>query len=359
MVILKIILLPLSYLYGIILFLRNKLFDWGILESTRFNVPIISVGNLNWGGTGKTPHIEYLIRLLKPTFYIATLSRGYGRKTTGFLIADTQSESHEVGDEPLQFKKKFPNVRVAVDEKRVHGIHEILKLYPSIQSILLDDAFQHRYVTPGLSILLTDFNHLYCDDYVIPSGTLREFRTGAKRADIIIVTKCPQLPLPIERENIIQKIKPLPHQKVFFSCICYGEFMPINSNATIPFSKDYYFERNYTILLFSGIANVQALEYYLTRKTNNVISVKFKDHHIFSVNDLIQVEKKFHEISSANKIILTTEKDMMRLQQKDFSDVLSRLPVFFIPIEIQMNEQDKEAFNSSIISYIASAQKQK
>ena len=301
MAILKIILIPFSYLYGAILFLRNKLFDWGILQSAKFDVPIVSVGNLNWGGTGKTPHIEYLIRLLEPTFYIATLSRGYGRKTTGFILTDSQSESCDVGDEPLQFKKKFPNLQVAVDEKRANGIHKILKLYPSIQAILLDDAFQHRYVTPGLSILLTDFNHLYCDDYVIPSGTLREFRTGAKRADIIIVTKCPQLPLPIERENIIQKIKPLPHQKVFFSSIFYGEFVPMNSKVPIPFSKDYYFERNYTILLFSGIANVQALEYYLARKTNNVISVKFKDHHIFTTGDLVQVEKKFNEIPSANK----------------------------------------------------------
>jgi tetraacyldisaccharide 4'-kinase len=352
MVILKIILLPLSYLYGIIVLLRNKLFDWGILKSVKFNVPVISVGNLNWGGTGKTPHIEYLIQLLKQNYYIATLSRGYGRKTKGFILADTQSTSSDIGDEPLQFKKKFPALRVAVDEKRVNGITEILNLFPSIQAILLDDAFQHRYVVPSLSMLLTDFNNLYCDDYLIPSGTLREFRHGAKRADIIIVSKCPQLPLPIERENIIRQLKPLPKQKIFFSTICYGEFMPLASSELIAFSKEYYFERNYTILLFSGIANVQPLEYYLKRKTNNVVTLEFNDHHVFTVKDLQTIEKAFNEIPSANKIILTTEKDMMRLQNSEFESILNRLPVFYIPIEIEMSEQDKLEFNKLVLETI-------
>ena len=358
MVILKIILLPLSYLYGSILLLRNKLFNWGVLKSTKFNLPIISVGNLNWGGTGKTPHIEYLIRLLKPTYYIATLSRGYGRRTSGFVLANTQSISTEIGDEPLQFKKKFSAVRVAVDEQRVRGINKLLALYPSLDAILLDDAFQHRQVTPGLSILLTDFNNLYTDDYVVPSGTLREFRLGAKRADIIIVSKCPHLLVPIERENIIKKIKPQPHQKVLFSCISYGEFIPTNNNAPIPFSKEYYFERHYSILLFSGIANAQALEYYLKQKTNHVISVKYNDHHPFNIKDLTTLKNQFSEMPYTNKIILTTEKDFMRLQNKEFADILEKLPLFYIPIEVELCEQDKRVLSDIIINYISSFKKE-
>jgi len=227
MPLLRILFYPLSLLYGTIMLCRNKLYDVGFFSSSAFNIPIISVGNLSMGGTGKTPHIEYLIRLLKPEFYIATLSRGYGRKTKDFLLADTQSTVNDIGDEPLQFKNKFPKMPVAVDEKRLRGVKRILELFPSIQSILLDDAFQHRPVKSGLSIVLTDFNKLYIDDHVVPSGTLREFPMGIKRADIIIITKCPHIPLPIERKGIVDKLKLLPHQKIFFTTICYGEFIPL------------------------------------------------------------------------------------------------------------------------------------
>src|ERR1019366_10335126 len=340
MKILKIILFPLSIIYGAILFLRNKLYDWGIFSSTEFQIPIISVGNLSVGGTGKTPHIEYLIRLLSPEFEIATLSRGYGRATKGFIIADLQSTTSDIGDEPLQFKTKYKNIHIAVDANRVRGIKQIVENFPSIQSVLLDDAFQHRAVQAGLSIVLTDFGNLYLNDYVVPTGTLREFRSGIKRADIIIVTKCPKILVPIERKRLIKEMNPLPHQTIYFSFIKYGEFLLLNSEKKNPFSKSYYAEHNYSILLLTGIANTQPLEHYLRTKVKNVFPLKFPDHHQFTKSDLGLVQKTFHSISSENKIILTTEKDAMRLKLPEFSAILDTLPIFYMPIEIDFYEQD-------------------
>jgi len=354
---LRILLLPISLLYGTVMFIRNKLYDIGFFPSVKFNVPVISVGNLCMGGTGKTPHIEYLVRLLKPEFYIATLSRGYGRKTKDFILADTQSTAGEIGDEPLQFKKKFPKMPVAVDEERARGINKMLELFPSMQAILLDDAFQHRAVKPGLSIVLTDFSKLYTDDHVVPSGTLREFSSGIKRADIIIVTKCPHIPLAIERKGIISKLKTLPRQKVYFTTVNYGEFVPLQNKITPPFSKAYYFEKKYTILLVSGIANVQPLEYYLKENTRNVRTLNFPDHHPYTLNDLKTIESTFNEIHTANKIIVTTEKDSMRLKDKSMAASLNHLPVFYIPIEIQFGDQGEKEFNNQILQYVRTNQK--
>jgi tetraacyldisaccharide 4'-kinase len=296
--ILKILAFPFSFLYGTILSLRNKLYDIGIIPSKEFDIPVISVGNLCVGGTGKTPHIEYLIRLLKSEFYIAALSRGYGRKTKGFILADTQSTSVEIGDEPLQFKRKFNNLRIAVDAKRVNGIKQLKKNYPSLQCILLDDAFQHRSVNPGLSILLTDYSKLYVNDFVMPTGSLREFKSGALRADIIVITKCPVILLPIERKRLISEINPMPHQRVYFSYIKYGDFRPINSEEKNPFTKEYYFERNYSILLLTGIANTSSLEYYLKDKVKNLERIKFADHHHYTLKDIDSVKKIFNNIAT-------------------------------------------------------------
>lgn len=354
---LRIIAFPLSLIYGIILSLRNKLYDISILRSHEFDIPVISVGNLSVGGTGKTPHIEYLIRLLKPEFYIAALSRGYGRKTKGFKIADTQSIASEIGDEPLQFKRKFNNIHIAVDAKRVNGILQLKKNYPSIQCILLDDAFQHRSVLPGLSVLLTDYSKLYVNDFVVPTGTLREFRSGATRADIIIVTKCPTILLPIERKRIVSELKPLPHQRVYFSFIRYGNFLPISSAEENPFTKEFYFERNYSILLLTGIANTSPLDYFLKDKVKNLESLKFPDHHQFTLKDIEQVKKIFNNIAASNKIVLTTEKDAMRLRGPEYSEALKDLPVFYLPIEIDFHEKDKEQFNEQIVHYVRANQK--
>jgi len=363
---LQILVFPLSIVYGAILYLRNKLYDFGIFPSTKFNVPVISVGNLSVGGTGKTPHIEYLIRLLGSEFQIATLSRGYGRKTKGFVLSGPNSTVTDIGDEPLQFSNKFPELPVAVDAKRVRGVKEILKLFPSIQTILLDDAFQHRSIKPGLSIVLTDFSKLYLNDFVVPSGSLREFRSGIERADIIIVTKCPQVLLPIERKRLIKEIKPLPHQNIYFSTIKYGEFLPLQKEKLNPFSKEYYFEHHYSVVLLTGIANTLPLEYYLKDKVKTIIPVKFPDHHSFTKNDLEEVKKIFDNIASSNKIIVTTEKDAMRLKRPEFSAFLSQLPLFYIPIEIDFYNKDKnvlqndsagQEFNEQILHYVRTNQK--
>ncbi len=354
---LRILAFPISFLYGLVLALRNKMYDWGIFSSREFQVPVISIGNLCVGGTGKTPHIEYLVRLLKTEFYVATLSRGYGRKTQGFLLADTQSTANDIGDEPLQFKRKYTNIRVAVDAKRVNGIELLQKNYPSLQAILLDDAFQHRAVNPGLSMLLTDYSKLYKHDYVVPTGSLREFRSGAIRADIIIVTKCPKILLPIERKRLISELKPMPHQRVYFSYIKYGDFLPLNGEQKNPFSKEFYFERNYSMLLLTGIANTSSLEYYLKDKVKNIERMKFPDHHRFTENDIENVKKIFNNIAAANKIILTTEKDAMRLKNPEYAEALKDLPIFYIPIEIDFHDKDKEQFNEQIVHYVRANQK--
>ncbi len=336
--------------------LRNNLYDRKILPSSKPDIATISVGNLCVGGTGKTPHIEYIIQTLKNEFYIATLSRGYGRDSSGFILADTQSTASDIGDEPMQFKKKFTGIRVAVDEKRVRGVQKLLNNFPSLQAILLDDAFQHRAITPGLSILLTDFSKLYVNDFVIPTGHLREFRNGFKRADIIIVTKCPHILLQIERKRLIDEIKPQPQQQIYFSSIKYGDFIPLHV-AKNPFTKEYYFERNFSVLLLTGIANTASLSYYLKDKIKNVEHVKFPDHHDFSKKDLEKVKTVFDNITATNKLILTTEKDAMRLKNTDFSNILKDLPVFYIPIEIIFDEKDKNALNSQILNYVRSNQR--
>lgn len=355
---LRIIAFPLSFIYGIIVAIRNKMYDTGILPSREFEVPVISVGNLCVGGTGKTPHIEYLIRLLKSEFYIATLSRGYGRKTNGFLLADTQSTASEIGDEPLQFKRKYSNVRVAVDANRIKGIGGLQKNFPSLQTILLDDAFQHRAVKPGLSIVLTDYSKLYVNDFIMPTGSLREFKNGVIRADIIIVTKCPVILLPIERKRLLNELKPMPHQHVYFSYIKYGDFLPLNSSEQRnPFTKEFYFERNYSILLLTGIANTSPLEYYLKDKVKNIQRAKYPDHHRFTQNDIGNIKKIFNNIAAPNKIILTTEKDAMRLKGPEYAEALKDLPVFYIPIEIDFHDKDKEQFNEQITHYVRANQK--
>lgn len=353
----RILLLPFSFLYGCITLVRNKLYDWGVFASKEFDIPTISVGNLSVGGTGKTPHIEYLIRILKPEFYIATLSRGYGRKTNGFVLSDTQSTAKEIGDEPLQFKKKFSGLRVAVDGDRVRGIKNLLKEYPSLQTILLDDAFQHRPVKPGLNIVLSDFSKLFVNDNLLPSGSLREFKSGIQRADIIIITKCPEILLPIERKRLLNEISPQPHQRVYFSYIKYGDFIPVQGDGTNPLAKEFYFERNFSMALLTGIANTKPLEYYLKDKVKNIIPIKYGDHHHFSKADIGNIQKIFNNIVAANKIILTTEKDAMRLKSAEYAEAIKNLPLFYIPIEIDFHNKDKQDFNEQILHYVRANQK--
>jgi tetraacyldisaccharide 4'-kinase len=327
---------------------RNWLFECGCLPSRTFELPVISIGNISCGGTGKTPQIEYLIRLLHQRFFLATLSRGYGRKSKGFLLASPKSAYHYIGDEPLQFTRKFDDIKVAVDECRVRGIEQLLSRFPTLDVILLDDAFQHRYVKPGLSILLTDFHNLYADDYVLPSGTLREFRSGAKRADLIIVTKTPKILSPLTRRRITDELKPGFHQKALFSYIHYGEPLPFTSGFkdTSPF-------RSTVIMLFTGIANDYPLREHLERKCQELVCMKFPDHHPYTMNDLYRIKKEFDDIPTRKKVILTTEKDIMRLRAPELCNFLKNLPLFYIPIEIDFHGDDKDLFDKTVLNYVA------
>ncbi len=353
---LKIILFPISLLYGLIVLFRNKLYDYGILCSKSFDVPIISVGNLSNGGTGKTPQVEYIIRLLKEYFSVAVLSKGYKRKTKGFLLVSDKSTSNDVGDEPRQYKQKFKDIKVAVAENRRKGIKTLLKKYSNLDVILLDDAFQHRVVNPGLSIILTDYYHMFSNDYLFPTGTLRESRSGAKRADIIIVTKTPKVFSPITRRRLISEIKPKPFQRVYLSYIKFGMLTAIKGTNCEPVKEKYN-----SIIMLTGIANPYPLKMYLKDMCRHLISIKFSDHHKYSKRDLYRVVKKFNNVISKDKIIVTTEKDVMRIEEPNLLEIIENLPVFYMPIEIEFHKSNKNdkiinlgytEFNKQIINYV-------
>jgi len=345
--IIRILLLPLALLYGMLMFIRNKLFDWRLLPSKRFDIPVISVGNLTLGGTGKTPHVEYLVRLLMDKYSLATLSRGYGRETKGFIIASDHMNYLQIGDEPLQFKHKFEDIHVVVDEKRRRGIKLLLKKVPSLDVVILDDAFQHRYVKPGMSILLSDYHNLYTKNYPFPTGTLREFRRGAKRADIIIVTKTPNIFSPITRRMLVDEIKPKTHQKLYFSYITYGDLKSIEKE-----DESFKINKVSTILMFAGIANTYPLEAHLQRICGELIVMKFPDHHKYTEKDLLKVKEKFNDIFTTNKMIITTEKDMMRLIKQNLYNIINDFPIYYIPIEIKFHKDDEAGFDNQIMEYV-------
>jgi len=303
------ILFPFSIVYGVIISIRNLFFDNGILKSKKFDIPVIAVGNLNVGGTGKTPQIEYLIRLLKQKHSVAVLSRGYKRKTSGFVLADKTSNAAQLGDEPYQYYQKFKNIIVAVDEQRVHGIEQLLRLKMPPDIVLLDDAFQHRKVKAGFYILLTTYNDLYADDFMLPTGNLRENKSGAKRANVVIVAKCPENLPKIEQQKINKKLKLHTNQKLFFTCITYDDVISgLKREITLEQLKDYQ------VLLVTGIANPKPLEVFLKSKGIAFQHIEFPDHHDFSKKDIDKIKSEFEKVLSAKKLILTTEKDFVRLK---------------------------------------------
>jgi len=342
----KYLILPLSLIFGMITLLRNKLYDWNILKSVKFNLPVISVGNLNVGGTGKTPLTEYLIRILINDYKIAVLSRGYKRKTKGYLLARHSHSYKEIGDEAKQVKNKFPEIQFAVDEKRVSGIKKLLSGDDVPEVIILDDAFQHRSLKPGLSVLLTDYYNMFTTDYLIPSGGLREFPSGADRADIIIVTKCPAILSPNMKRSIYDDIQPLPHQSLLFSTIAYSIPLPFN-DVCINIA-----DKNNTILLIAGIANISPLEQYLKRYSNKLITKTFSDHHCYTVEDWREIKNNFESIYSENKFICTTEKDIVKLYTPEIKELVKSLPVYYIPIEIKFLDDDELLFNKLIYDYV-------
>lgn len=328
------------------------------------------MGNLTVGGTGKTPHVEYILRKLAAEGVakhseLATLSRGYGRVTSGFILANDESSSSEIGDEPRQMKQKFGNINVAVDESRVHGIDKLLKLAPDLKVVVLDDAFQHRAVKPGLSILLEDYFALDRTDFMLPAGNLREPKIGARRADIIVVTNSPKLLSPLERRRIDARIRTKSEQKLFFSYVSYGDLVPAfakisdtNGGAEKPLmvNKSFYFERDYSILLLTGIAHTYPLREYYKGNISELIHMKYDDHHEYTKEDVKKILEKFDNIVNENKIILTTEKDAMRLAIPGVFKALEKLPIFYIPITINFHDDDGAEFKKEIIDYVAKNQ---
>ena len=347
-VLIKIFMFPFSVLYGLITYIRNKLYDFNILRSVSFSVPVICAGNINTGGTGKSPLIELLIRILQKNGYRpATLSRGYGRNTKGFLIADIYSTAHTLGDEPLQFYHKFAGITVSVCENRVEGIHQLLEMQPNPEVILLDDAFQHRRVNPGLNILLTDYSKLYVHDSMLPSGRLREFPSGAERANIIIVTKSPGEISEEEKYAITRRLRIKPHQQVFFSFIHYVQLVPFFKNSALH-EPDKIEEH---VLLFTGIANPSPLETYLKQQYQEVSSQTFADHHKYTSADIRLISQKFCNIASSNKMIITTEKDFYRLIHHPDINILKEYPVFYLPVEMAFTKDDYLRFEQIILDY--------
>ncbi len=327
------------------------LFNMNILRAREFDVPIISVGNITVGGTGKTPHTEYLIQLLNKKFQVAVLSRGYKRKTSGFLAVESNSTSREVGDEPLQIKLKYPSVMVAVDEKRVRGIEKILQISERRPDVLiLDDAFQHRYVTPAINILLIDFSRMITEDDLLPLGSLREPASNRDRANIIIVTKCPREIKPIDERIITKDLHIWPYQDLFFSRIKYGEAVPVFPEKAA--EQKIHFDQDHGILLLTGIANPQPLRDKLLQLTKSVVSVPYPDHHAFTPKDMEKIAGQYEAMTSTKKVIVTTEKDTFRILEIDNLPETIAANLYYIPIEIRFINQTESDFDKKIIKYV-------
>jgi len=345
----KILLFPFAVIYGIITSLRNLFYDWKILKSKSFDVHTICVGNLAVGGTGKTPHVEYLIKLLQNDFKIATLSRGYKRKTSGFIHADANSTALDIGDEPLQYKTKNPNLDVCVDANRVNGVKKILAFPEPPKVIILDDAFQHRALNSELKIVVSEYSNLFLNDCMMPAGTLRESKAGIKRADIIIISKTPDKTTAIEIRNVIKDLKPLAHQQLFFTWLKYGELSGFqNPSETIDTLNDLF---RYRLVVFTGIGNPSPMVTYLKEYASEVKHIQFPDHHQFNIQDIANIRAELDAIEGGNKIVVTTEKDAMRLKGSDLQDIANTLPLYVLPIEVDFKDKTQE-FNETIINYV-------
>ncbi|HTQ26697.1 MAG TPA: tetraacyldisaccharide 4'-kinase [Puia sp.] len=338
------LLLPVSILYGLVIHLRNWMFDKKIIGSTSFNLPLICVGNLSVGGTGKSPMVEFLVKRLKAHVEIAVLSRGYKRKTRGYALADSHTTALDIGDEPMQFHLKFPDITIAVGEERVVAIPQLLHDRPATRAIVLDDAFQHRSVRAGLNILLTDYNNLFTRDWFLPTGDLRDEKKSYKRADIIVVTKCERNLRESEKHEIIGEISPLPTQQVFFSSIEYGDPYHIISKIARPITG--FVE----VLLVCGIANPAPIKKFLDTHSKTYYELTYRDHHIFSIDDLKNIIRRFNQLPAKNKIILTTEKDAVRLVK--FEQELRNLPFYVIPIESRFLFNEEHRFTDLIVTFI-------
>ena len=368
------LLIPFSLLYGLVVIIRNWFYDAGFFKSDSFDKPVISIGNLDVGGAGKSPMTEYLVRLLKDDYKLATLSRGYGRKTRGYLVEESRIKNQEsrkekehtpftahhtplnihhsplssqIGDEPAQFKHKFPDITVAVCEKRVDGLKQLL---PEHDLVILDDAYQHRGVSPGLSVLLFDYNRLNEPHLLLPAGNLREPFSGRWRAQIIVITKCPESLTLAQKEKAYQKIAPLPYQQLFFSAIAYQPLQGLDGKpAGVTIDNDT------TIFLLTGIANAKPLLNYLSGFTTRIIHHNYPDHHPFTLKNIAKLAAEFSACKTEKKLVITTEKDAQRLEESWFRSPLpgaESLPVFVVPIKVEFLDESGQQFDQLITNYV-------
>ena len=345
-------LLPLSWLYGLGVGFRNLLFEMGVLKEHSYQTPVISVGNITVGGTGKTPHVEYLIRLLKDHLHVAVLSRGYKRKSRGFLLATPETPLSDLGDEPYQMKQKYPEIDVAVDAKRTRGIEHLISgtyTKDEVDAILLDDAYQHRYVKPGLNILLVDYHRLIIHDKLLPAGRLREPVKGKDRANIVIVTKCPRTLNPMEFRVLTKQMNLYPYQQLYFTTIKYKPLCPLFEGTEQIRELEELAGRN--ILLLTGIASPKQVYYDLKPHTPYIHPLRYSDHHNFKKKDIKKINETF-EALPAPKLIITTEKDAVRLKKAEGLTPEARRSLYVLPISIEFMLQGEESFNNIIIGYV-------
>lgn len=351
------LLFPLSMVYGIITNIRNLLFDLKVLKSLEFDFPVISVGNITVGGTGKTPHVEYLVDLLTDTFKVGMLSRGYRRKTKGYLEAGKNSTPEEIGDEPYQIYSKYPNIKVAVDSDRVGGIKKMIQSNGHLQAIILDDAFQHRYVKPGVSILLIDYNRPIHKDCLLPAGDLRESADAIDRANIVIITKVPEHIKPIEKRIWIKQMNLYPYQYLYFTCFQYGNLVSVFHPKRKPVPLEELKKTENSVLMVSGIANPASFKEEIEKYCCNTQSLFFPDHHDFCINDLAEIRAKSDAMTGKNKIIVITEKDAVKIRSLDFDDKSLKDSIYYLPIRVKFADGADDEFNRNIFEYVRSNKK--
>lgn len=344
---------PASWIYGAGVWLRNKLFDWGYYKERSFDLPVICVGNITVGGTGKTPHTEYLINLLQKSYQVAVLSRGYKRKSKGFVLAKAETPVHQIGDEPYQMKQKFPNIHMAVDANRCNGIEQLCKesVASGTDVILLDDAFQHRYVKAGLNILLVDYNRMITEDALLPAGRMREPESGKYRAQIVIITKCPKTMKPMEYRVLTKQMNLFAFQQLFFTTLSYGKLRPLfNGGKEYPVTN---IHPSVHIQLVTGIATPQKLEEDLSSVVKNSIhTLAFSDHHDFTEEDMLDIERQFNRLPEGRRMIITTEKDAVRMASHPDLPETIKPYIYVLPVEIVFLQDQQDAFNQNILEYV-------
>lgn len=344
---------PFSCIYRIITDIRNLFYDTGILKSEEFPFPVICIGNITVGGTGKTPHAEYIIDLLRNDFRVALISRGYKRRSKGYRIVTPDSHVTETGDEPLQISRKFPEVIVAVDKDRVKGIRTIMKIHPETDVIIMDDGFQHRRVKPGLSILLTDYARLITRDYLLPYGRLREKRSNRKRADVILVTKTPEEITDSERDAIREKLLMRTGQKLFFTSLEYKDPLPVFEVPGTGIKSFKVLNRETCgAVLVTGISSPGPLKKHLTKYFASIIHLEFPDHHYFGKNNIAKIWEAWRKLPQVNKMVITTEKDAVRLREFANIDDTFRRSFSYLPVGIGILNDARKEFNNLISDYV-------